>query len=440
MNAAIPFSENFLHYIWEHLAFDLKDLKTTDGQHILIIQPGKHNMNAGADFSQAKIYIDDVLWVGDIEIHINSGEWTQHHHHEDQAYEKVILHVVYNQNAIIKYKNGQPIPTLVLKDRIAQDLILAYESLLKNQSWLACQAHLPEIFYKTNMGSWMKTLARERLNIKSQNIAHLLEEANQDWSSVLYWQLMQAMGADVNANAMLSLAKALPLSIISKHKNNLQELEALFFGQANLLPQSSEDLYIQSLKKTFDYLKHKYQLMPINLVEWKFSKMRPANFPTIRIAQMAQLMHQSHGLFSKILATSDLNTAQELFYIQLHAFWDEHYVLDKKSTSPNQKRLGQSAINLIFINTIIPLLHTYAEKRGQGDLIKRIEDWLKDLSPEKNHIIDIWAQLGAQAKNALESQALLHLYKNYCTPRHCLSCKIGQCLLNEELQNNTNPL
>lgn len=440
MNTAIPFSENFLHYIWEYLAFNLKDLKTTQNQKLLIVHPGKHNMHAGADFSAAKIYLDDILWVGDIEIHINANEWLQHHHQEDNAYERVILHVVFNDNASIKYKNGKAIPMLCLKNRIAPELIQAYETLLKNQSWLACQAHLPEIFYKTNMGAWLKTLAKERLQLKSQNLMHLLAEANEDWSTLLYWQLMQALGAEANGAAMLALAKALPLSIIAKHKNNLSSLEALFFGQANLLDEKSDNAYIQTLNKEYSYLKHKYNLQAISATHWKFSKMRPANFPSIRIAQMAQLLHQSQHLFSKILAADSLEDCEELFYVQLHAFWDEHYVLDKKSTSPSQKRLGQSAINLILINTILPLLYTYGQKRAQEYLIIKVELWLSQLPAEKNHIIDIWNQLGAQAQNALESQALLHLYKHYCTPRHCLSCKIGQCLLKEELQNNENPL
>ena len=439
MNKAMPFPEDFLHYIWQQMAFDLKDLKTTDNQTIIIAKTGEHNSNAGPDFSEAKIYIGDLLWIGDVEIHIQSQEWLQHEHQFDKNYEKVILHVVYEDNAPIYYKDGKSIPTLVLKNRIDPNLLAVYLHFLEHPNILPCQAHLPEILYRTNMGSWLHTLGRERLQLKSENLKNKLQACQDDWSTLLFWQLMQAMGGDVNKEAMLTLAQSLPLQIIAKHKNNLFELEALLFGQASLLPAHTENAYLLKLKSTYQFLKHKYQLENIDARHWKFSKMRPANFPTIRIAQMAQLLYQSEHLFAKILQAENLQVCKELFYIQLHPFWNNHYTLDKESTTTQIKRLGNSAIELILINTIIPLLYTYATLRAQQDLYYKIDLWLSQIPAEKNHILDLWKDLGAQIKNALEAQAFLHLYKNYCTSKRCLSCKIGQNIFSENIQQQ-NPL
>lgn len=429
MLSTIPFGEDFLHYIWQHKAFDFSDLCTTTGASLQIVAAGKYNKNAGADFSEAKIYIDGVLWVGDVEIHLRASDWRAHGHSGDTAYERVVLHVVFDPNQPIFYPDGTEIPMLSLQNRISADLISRYKSLIDNEYWVACQAHLPQALDDTDFLGWLAKMGIERLEWKMKAIARQLEATQNNWSELLYWNIAQALGADVNGAAMLALAQSLPLLTIAKHKDNLTQIEALLFGQSGLLQADSEDKYEQILWREYDYLRKKYQLYAINPTHWRFSRMRPANFPTLRIAQLAQLLHQSEHLFAKIIDTVQLKNCEKLFRISLHSFWDNHYLLGKVSETNSRKTLGKTGRTTIMLNTVVPLLFAYGKLRHREELMSRALSWLCMLPAEENQIIDNWLSLGATAINALETQALLHLYKYYCTPRHCLDCAVGKCLL-----------
>lgn len=422
--------EAFLHYIWQEKAFDLHDLRTTAGESLSILHSGAYNArNAGADFSQARIYIDGILWIGDVELHWRASDWRQHGHAEDDAYERVILHVVYKADAEISLADGTALPTLVLEGRISASLAAEYRQLSQNRQWLPCAGHQPAVFESMNLRPWLAELGMERLEHKVIAITAQLEATQQNWNEALYWQIAQALGADVNGAAMLALAQSLPLLTVVKQRQSLAQLEALFFGQASLLPEESDDPYTQELQREYAHLRAKYQLQPISRVHWRFSRMRPANFPTLRIAQLAQLFFQSDYLFSRLLHSQSLEQAREFLQIRLHNFWDTHYLLERSSNKPQPKTLGANAIDAIIINALVPIFYTKGLFRLRPELCTRALAWLSILEAEKNHNTRQWAAWNIAPKSALESQALLHWHKHYCSQHRCLDCVVGKQIL-----------
>jgi hypothetical protein len=434
--ARLAFPEAFLHYIWKLNLYDPRQLRTVDGSPLEICYQGWHNHHAGPDFSNARIRIGQTLWAGHVEIHKRSSDWLAHGHQHDAAYNNTILHVVYEYDSPIYRATGEELPTLVLRGRIAPPYLQRYERLLHSRTWIPCQAQLtPSISQNAHL--WLDRLALERLQEKIVGIEERLALNQNHWEQTFYQFLARSFGMQQNAAPFEALAQALPLKILAKHKHNLQELEALLLGQAGLLQVAADkDAYLQQRYHDYQFFAKKYQLTPLLASSWKFGRMRPANFPTIRLAQFAVLVHQSSHLFSKIIQEQDVERLQQLFRVELKGYWERHYRLGV-STLPKTKRLGKGSINLILINTVAPFLLAYGRYRGDTDCTERALELLQAVDPEKNTVIEQWRALKLKAKHALDSQALLQLKKHYCDKKRCLDCHFGHKILQQQRTSTT---
>ncbi|MEN0051003.1 MAG: DUF2851 family protein [Bacteroidota bacterium] len=419
--------EDLLHYVWRTKNFEPLDLKTTEGETIEVRDFGTHNPNAGPDFFNARVKIGETLWAGNIEMHLKTSDWLQHKHSEDRAYDNVILHVVLEEDAPIYRDTGELIPCLELRKRIPLRIANTYQRLKNNENWIPCQQH----FYKLNeltQRMWLDRMLVERLQQKTEIIELELARNNNDWEETFYWFLARNFGVKVNAEPFEWLAKSLPLKILAKHKNNLHQVEALLFGQAALLNEDLKDEYPKSLLKEYEFLKHKHRLQPITDVSWKFLRLRPANFPTIRIAQFATLIHQSVHLFSRILEAQSIEQIENLLKVRLSDYWLTHYVFDKPSTKRN-KSLGRSTIHLLIINTIVPFLFSYGAQHDLKEQRNKALQFLELLPPESNKIIRGWKKLGVDPESAYDTQALIQLKNTHCNAGGCLDCAVGNEVL-----------
>ncbi len=419
--------EEFLQYIWENRLFTIENLKTTNGEQLEIINVGKRNTDSGPDFFNAKIKIDDTIWVGNIELHKNSGDWTKHNHHNDKAYNNVILHVVENNDQSIARSNLEEIPTLILG--YPNYLKMNYQNLLDAKTWIACENQ----FYKIDpiiLQLGFNRLMIERLEDKTDDILTRLQQNSNDWNTTFYQTLARMFGFKVNSLPFELLAKSLPLEILAKHKSSLFQLEALLFGNSGLLNDHllGDDYFIK-LRNEYSFLYKKYQLKGIESHLWKFMRLRPGNFPTIRISQLAALIHRSHGLFSRIIEIENLNELKELFKVQASEYWKTHFSFNKPSARDSVKELGETSVNMLIINVVIPFLFVYGEKQNKVYLKNRALDFLEKLPPEENSIVEKWGKLGVNSRSAFESQAILQLKNKYCERKKCLNCQIGVKLL-----------
>lgn len=418
--------EDFLHYLWKFKKFDTLNLRTVNHEEITIINTGNYLELAGPDFFNAQIKIGNQKWAGNVEIHLKSSDWYAHNHEKDAAYENVILHVVWEHDAEIFRQNNTEIPVLVLKDYISSEIVLNYNSLTLPKSWIFCEKQITQVgsFVFKN---WQERLFFERLERKSKSIYDLLEETNQDWEAVLFCLLAKNFGLNTNGNSFLQLAKAIPFSIIRKESFELENLEALFFGSAGLLDSDKEDVYFKDLKFRYFYLLHKYQLEKVYIEPIQFFKHRPDNFPTIRLSQLANLYHEHQNLFSKVIELKSIAGIYKLLNSSAGLYWQNHYQFDKESPK-KRKTLSNSFIDLLVINTIIPLQFAYSKTRGESvseDLISILDE----ISPEKNSIIEKFKSFGIKSANAFDTQSLLQLKKEYCDVNGCLKCAVGMELL-----------
>lgn len=417
--------ESILHYVWQNKLFTSHDLITTDGEQVEIIDVGRINTDAGPDFFNAKIRISDTIWAGNIEIHTCSSDWDRHNHQSDKAYDSIILHVVSSVDTDIYRADGTRIPQLELK--FPTRLETNYEQLIGEQKWIPCAAKInliPAIFIQ----SWKNALLAERLEQKINAIEVLLTESNQHWEEAFYVTLARSFGFGTNSQAFESLAKSLPLSVLGKHKDQLFQLEALLFGQAGLLNLDVYDEYAAGLKKEYDFLCSKYELTQIDKSHWKLLRLRPDNFPHVRIAQFAALVHSSTKLFSKIVENPDIDYLQKLFDCETSAYWNTHYLFANNSVL-QIKKLGKLSVNGILINTVVPFLFCYASQKKNEDLKGKILQLLERIPAERNSIISNWKSLDMKVENAFDSQALLQLKKQYCDEKKCLRCRIGHKVL-----------
>lgn len=422
----VSFKEDFLHYIWKFQKYNLAGLKTEDGKKITIIHPGYHNDNAGPDFLNARIKIDKNLWAGSIEIHKHSAEWKQHKHHLDPAYDNVILHVVYEDDKPVCYRNQKPIPTLVLKKRITKDKIEKYNNLLFNPNWIPCGSKINTVDSIVK-SFWLTRMATERLEEKTKRILPNLEIIKNDWDKLAYQLIAQYFGLKVNNEAFKRLIESIPFEVILKCGSELKTIEALLLGHANLL-QLGEDLYSKELQKEYNFLAKKYTLHKMLAHEWKFSRMRPSNFPGLRIAQLAQLIHREGRIFRKILNAENLDQLRKLFSSTASPYWNEHYRIGKLS-KPKCKQIGLKTIDILIVNVAIPLIFSYGIKTDNQDYNEKAISLLEKIPPEQNKIIKKWISSDIKPKNAAESQALLYLKRNYCDEYKCLSCAIGNKIM-----------
>ena len=420
-------NEDFLHYVWLYKMFSKVNFKTTNNEHLSIIKCGLHNKNAGPDFLNAQLKIDGQTWIGNVEIHLKASDWYMHNHEKDANYDAVILHVVWENDVAIYMKNNKPIPTLVLKSFIDESILNNYRNLfLAPKTWLPCKDAISTID-EFIFNNWQERLFFDRLERKSEEINILLQHENNNFEAVLFQLLIKNFGLKVNGSSFLRLAQSVDYTIIKKLSFNPNQLAALLFGQAGFLEEEIEDEYQKELRKEYNYLKYKFKLNHIPKNEFSFFRMRPNNFPTIRIAQLVALFHKNQNLFSKLIEIDNLKGFYELFTIALDSYWKTHYNFASISIK-SSKKLTSSFVDLLIINTIIPLKFLYQKRRGVMD-----EDFflvlLKKMKPEKNNIISKFSEIGVKSKNAFDTQTLLELKNNYCAPKRCLECAIGNAIL-----------
>lgn len=418
--------EDFLHYLWKFKKFDTLNLKTFDGEKITIINSGQYLELSGPDFFNAQIAIGNQKWAGNVEIHLKSSDWYVHHHERDKAYENVILHVVWEHDTEIFRKNNTEIPVLELKNYVDQETILNYKTLTAPKSWIFCEKQLKEIDDFV-LNHWQERLFFERLERKSKLIFELVEQTHSDWEAVLFCLLAKNFGLNTNGVLFYKMAQSIPFSIIRKESFEVENLEALLFGFAGLLESEKEDVYYKDLQSRYIYLLHKYQLVKIEIESVQFFKHRPDNFPTIRLSQLANLYYNQQNLFSKIKIPSSLQSIYEVFQVSASPYWLDHYQFDKQSPK-KRKQLSKSFIDLLIINTIVPLQFAYSKSQGMS-ISEELILLLEEVKPEKNAVLDKFISFGIKPKNVLESQSLLQLKNEYCNQSRCLECAIGIELL-----------
>ena len=422
--------EDFLHYIWKFQKFEKRNLKTVSGERIEIVEVGQHNHDAGPDFFNAKIILGAQLWAGNVELHLKSSDWYAHGHETDKNYDNVVLHVVWQYNLPIFRKDETEIPTLELNSIIDAQALTNYKKLFpKTKKWIYCESD----FFSVDdfvFQNWLDRLYIERLEEKSKVIQQLLNTSSNHWEGVLFKMLAKNFGLKINADAFLSIANSIDFSILQKQSKAPQKLEALLMGQAGLLNLDVEDAYLQTLQEEYRYLRHKYALSVKGILPVSFFRLRPVNFPTLRLAQLAALYAQKEQLFSKVIAIDSMTDAYTLFNINTSDYWDRHYNFGSTS-KPRKKTLSKAFINLIIINTILPLRFCYEKSLGEV-YSENIIKFISTLPIEHNAIVKKYGQLRIFPKSALNSQALLQLKKHYCMPHKCLQCAIGNEILNKK--------
>ncbi len=418
-------SEEFLHFIWQYKYYNAFSLKTLTGESVEVIHPGEPNTHAGPDFFNAKIKIDGTLWAGNVEVHICSSDWYVDEHHRDKFYDNVVLHVVYIADETTYRSNGQPIPICILS--FSPTLWEDYEQLKNNSSWLLCADKL-DLVNSFEFNMWMHRMLIEKVEKKAGEISRVLMQTVNDWDETFYRMLFRSFGFGVNGEPFEMLSQSIPLAIVRKYIDAPFIIESLLFGQAGFLNGEEGDEYWHKLKKEYSFFKHKHQLkeMPCHL--WKFLRLRPSNFPTIRISQLANLLCSLKGSFARFMNAEDLNTVIDNLKVETSEYWESHYRFGSESKK-KVKQLGGASGSLIVINTILPMLFCYAQSKGDREKKERVLDWMSHLKPESNALLKEWKKCKKSVKNAADSQALIYLSNNYCKKRKCLHCSIGHKVL-----------
>lgn len=422
-------TERLLQYIWQFQYLNTQQLQTVDGAALQIIFAGEWNSNQGPDFSQARIKINNTLWAGEIELHLKSSDWHRHHHSSDKNFDKIILHVVWENDVPIIDGQGNELPTLELQHLVSSLLLNRYEKWMSQPTFIPCGyeiATVPSMVWQ----SWKERLLVERLEQKSGAVVEQLALTNNNWEEVFWRMLCRYFGTPVNSECFGQLAASIPVNLLAKNKQQLHQLEALLLGQAGLLNDHFKEHYPLLLQREYLFLQKKYQLKPINKAPM-FLRMRPVNFPTVRLAQLAMLVHQSAHLFSKIKETTDIPALQKLFDVTANDFWNYHYTLHEMSEL-NPKKLGSQMTNTLLINTVVPVLYAYGKSLGNESYCDRAFTLLEQLPPEKNNITKIFTDLGMENKHAFDSQVFLQLHKHYCKEKKCLECAVGNAILKKD--------
>jgi hypothetical protein len=424
LTQTLPFharGEKLLQYIWQFQYFNKSQLKTIQGENLQILFPGKLNTNQGPDFTDARITIEDTILAGSIELHLRTSEWDDHGHGDDPNYRNVILHVVFEND--VSHSN---LPILELQPRISKVLLDKYAALMSSPAFIPCANSVQEV-KPIIWHSWKERLLAERLTRKSSVVLGFLQECNEHWEQCFWWLLARNFGMKVNNDAFEAVARSIPVNILARHKNQIHQLEALLFGQAGLLQGTFQEEYPKLLQREYAFLRKKYSLNPIH-TPIHYLRMRPGNFPTIRLAQLAALIQNSAHLFSRILDIEDSKKLSTLFTVTANDYWHYHYRFNEAS-SFQKKTLGANAIENIIINTVIPVLFTYGLYHKEEKLKTRAILWLDELQPELNSITQGFMRLGLLNKSAFDSQSYIELKNQHCDERHCIECAIGNALL-----------
>lgn len=417
--------EDLLQFIWQYKLFDHTNLLTVNKQPIHILNPGELNKDSGPDFFNSKIKIGNITLAGNVEIHVNAGDWNKHGHQNDAAYKNIVLHVVYKND--LKTPPVANCEVLELKNHINDSLIKKYESLINSKKALACSGQINKID-SLKIQSWLNRMLIERLEKKTEYIKQQFELCKNDYAQTFYIILAKNFGFKTNTEPFENLARHLPLNLLLKHSNNLFQLEALLFGTAGLLDKSYKDKYLQQLQNEFEFLKSKYGIIPLNTGVWKFMRMRPANFPSVRMWQMAKLIHHSSNLFSEPQNFNHLNKLGKALQFEPEGYWQTHYNPGGK-VQEKIGAMGMQSVENILINTIAPFLFFYGKQSAKEHFTQSALDCFEGTKFESNIKTRHFVKEGLKFKTSGESQALIHLFDNYCKNKHCLKCGIASQLL-----------
>ena len=426
--------EDFLHYVWKYQKFNSGSLISSKDELVRVLVAGQHNLNSGPDFFNSQLYIGSQLWAGNVELHLKASDWFVHHHELDQAYDNVILHVVWENDSEIYRKDGTTIPTVEIKGNISPDTLSSYERLFsKNHKWINCEKQYAQVEDFTHK-AWLERLFIERLERKSVEILNQLKKNNNHWESLLFQLLCKNFGLKVNGEAFFSIAQSVDFSVVQKCSQNQFDLESLLFGQAGFLEVDREDGYFIKLQNNFAFLKYKFNLQNSTAVPSKFFRLRPPNFPTIRLSQLASLYSRKRQLFSEVIfdvssanSVKSLSEFYTIFNVSASEYWDTHYNFGVVSAK-RKKALSKKFIDLLLINTIIPLQFCYAKQMGK-DVSEVLLKLTSSISSEENSIVKKYNELRPTVFSAFESQALIQLKTEYCNKMRCLDCALGNAIL-----------
>ncbi|HTH55053.1 MAG TPA: DUF2851 family protein [Cyclobacteriaceae bacterium] len=420
-------TESFIHYVWQFQYFDRNDLRTTKGESLRVLKTGFPNSNAGPDFFNAKINIDGIELIGNVEIHIKSSDWYAHRHEKDAAYNTVILHVVWENDKPVT-QNGVSVPTLELKLKVNDSLLQQYRRLVNSSTPIACEKSFYEVGDVVKFSMLDKALM-QRLEKKADHVRDLLKFNGNDWEETTYQLFARNFGFKVNADPFFQLSKVVPYKIIQK-QNGLLQVEALLFGQAGMLDTKTKDEYVSALFREYHWIAQKYALHNLRLSasQWRFLRLRPANFPTLRIAQFAAMLFQTKNIFSQLMSTGSYPDIRKIIEQNQSGYWQTHYHFGGKAKR-KVAGLGKTSTENIVINTVAPLLVAYGKSKDDQAYIDRAVEFLQQLPAEENRITKMWNGLGLKTKNAFDSQATIELHNAFCQGRQCLNCNIGVALL-----------
>lgn len=414
-------NEELLHFLWKRMLFSQPLTDCVTGAKIEVLNPGQHNHDQGPDFFDARIKIGDVTWAGNVEMHVKASDWQKHHHQTDSRYDSIVLHVVWQNDQPVCRASGELIPTVELS--CSDDMRQRYQYLMQTRDWLPCESFVAKI-NSFVMAQWRQRLAIERIEDKTKVVAELFAATNNNWEETFYQLLARTYGLKVNAEPFVLMAQSLPLNVVARHKHNRLQVEALVFGQAGLLPDNPTEEYTQLLVREHTFLRHKYNLTPIDANVWKFARMHLSNTPPVRLAQFAALIYESSSLMSKIVECEHIAEIKKYFDADISDYWHTHYNFGKESKRAI-KGIGNFTFNILVINAIVPFMFYYAKSLAKPHLIDRALSWLEQILPEDNNIIRSWTNVGVECENASDSQALIQLTNCYCKQRRCLHCAIG---------------
>lgn len=417
--------ERLLHYVWKYRLYKASALVTTDGIRIEVIDPGLSNGDAGPDFFNAKIKVGSTVWAGSVEIHDKASDWILHGHHEDKAYDAVILHVTSYNDALIHRTNGEPVPQLVLD--VPEPVSQQIEWLLAKDRGVPCLNRLPEID-PLHLSMWMGALLSERLERKTQGILDLLSAYGDDWNEVFYIILTRSFGCGLNSDAFEWLARSLPSRCLQKQRNSSSQLEAMLFGQAGMLEEELNDHYYRLLQREYKFLRSKFKLRPLDETLFKSLRVRPGNFPHLKLAQLAAIWSSHDTLFSVLLEAPTPRVIKDCFRVKLSDYWLTHYHF-RYASVPKEKTMGDSFLNILLINAVVPMLFAYGQKKHRPEYSERAIRLLETIPAEQNSIIRLFTDKGVVVRNAGDSQSLIQLKREYCEKKKCLYCRIGFQLL-----------
>jgi hypothetical protein len=422
--------ETFIYFLWKHQYFNTKDLQTTSGQSVSVESTGVRNDFGGPDFKEARVTIDGIQWVGAVEMHIHSSDWFRHGHQLDENYENVVLHVVWEYDKAIQLADGTTIPTIALKGLVKPEVLRRYEGMIDSRSKIPCDQSLNKVKAITRLAMLERVLV-SRIQSKAADFNHLLEANQRDWEETAYQWLARGFGFKTNADNMLELARSLPLRVLQKHRNQQQQVEALLFGQAGFLDVEIRDEYPAALQKEYRFLRNKYSLKNnVHYNSWHFSRVRPNNYPTIRLAQLAAMIARFPHIFSFFSEITDFNTVIKDMSVKQSAYWTRHYAVDKVSKRM-MGSLSKATKDNLIINTTVPFLAALAKAKDNHLHLEKALNLLAGIPAEKNHITDLWLSYGWNVSSAFDSQGLIQLYNDYCTKKRCIECGIGLELISK---------